>query len=98
MISSSIYFFYFVLCSQHALFFAFDFTYFVQFYIIFQQNQQLLFAPLATNQYYESREVAVTEVEKTIGELGSLFKRLATMISEQQVSSKKNYFLFYCDI
>ena len=56
-----------------------------------------MFAPLATNQYFESREVAVTEVEKTIGELGSLFKRLATMISEQQVSSKKNYFLLYCD-
>ena len=56
-----------------------------------------MFAPLATNQYYESREVAVTEVEKTIGELGSLFKRLATMISEQQVSSKRNYFLLYCD-
>ena len=52
-----------------------------------------MFAPLATNQYYESREVAVTEVEKTIGELGSLFKRLATMISEQQVSSKKKLFL-----
>ena len=51
-----------------------------------------MFAPLATNQYYESREVAVTEVEKTIGELGSLFKRLATMISEQQVSSKKKLF------
>ena len=44
-----------------------------------------MFAPLATNQYYENREVAVTEVEKTIGELGSLFKRLATMLSEQQV-------------
>lgn len=49
-----------------------------------QQNQQLMFAPLAVNQYYESREIAVTEVEKTIGELGNLFKRLATMISEQQ--------------
>lgn len=49
-----------------------------------QQSQQLMFAPLATNQYYESREVAVTEVESTIAELGSLFKRLATMISEQQ--------------
>ena len=62
---------------------------------IFQQNQQLLFAPLATNQYYESREVAVTEVEKTIGELGSLFKRLATMITEQGVSSNKDYLMLY---
>lgn len=49
-----------------------------------QQSQQLLLAPPAASQYYESREIAVTEVEKTIGELGTLFKRLATMISEQQ--------------
>lgn len=48
------------------------------------QQQQLLLAPPSNAQYYESREAAVTEVEKTIGELGTLFKRLATMISEQQ--------------
>jgi syntaxin 5 len=49
------------------------------------QQQQLLLEPLSTdNQYYESRETAVTEVEKTIGELGQLFKRLATMIQSQQ--------------
>lgn len=48
------------------------------------QQQQLLLAPPANNQYYEAREQAVTEVEKTIGELGTLFKRLATMIAEQQ--------------
>jgi syntaxin 5 len=49
-----------------------------------QQEQQYLLAPLAETQYYDARERAVTEVEKTIGELGTLFKRLATMISEQQ--------------
>jgi len=49
-----------------------------------QQQQQLLLAPPATQQYYESRERAVGEVESTIGELGQLFKRLATMIQEQQ--------------
>eukprot|EP01038_Epipyxis_sp_PR26KG_P010229 gene10229-13761_t len=49
-----------------------------------QQQQQLLLPPIADNQYYDAREKAVTEVEKTIGELGQLFKRLATMISEQQ--------------
>eukprot|EP00596_Hydrurales_sp_CCMP1899_P004278 CAMPEP_0119035092 /NCGR_PEP_ID=MMETSP1177-20130426/2058_1 /TAXON_ID=2985 /ORGANISM="Ochromonas sp, Strain CCMP1899" /LENGTH=237 /DNA_ID=CAMNT_0006992993 /DNA_START=426 /DNA_END=1135 /DNA_ORIENTATION=+ len=49
-----------------------------------QQSQQFLLAPPAASQYYESREIAVTEVEKTIGELGNLFKRLSTMISEQQ--------------
>lgn len=48
------------------------------------QQQQLLLAPPATQQYYESRERAVGEVESTIGELGQLFKRLATMIQEQQ--------------
>jgi syntaxin 5 len=48
------------------------------------EQQQLLLAPPATLQYYESREQAVNEVEKTIGELGQLFKRLATMISQQQ--------------
>ena len=49
------------------------------------ENQQLLLAPPpATLQYYESREQAVTEVEKTINELGGLFKRLAGMIAEQQ--------------
>ena len=48
-------------------------------------EQQLLLAPPnATQQYYEAREVAVNEVEKTIGELGQIFQRLASMISEQQ--------------
>ena len=47
-------------------------------------QQALLLAPPIVNQYYESREEAVTEVEKTIAELGNLFKRLSTMISEQQ--------------
>lgn len=49
-----------------------------------QQQQQLLLAPPASMQYYESREVAVNEVEKTIGELGTLFKRLGAMLAEQQ--------------
>jgi hypothetical protein len=48
------------------------------------QQQQLLLDPIAENQYFDARERAVTEVEKTIGELGGLFNRLATMISEQQ--------------
>lgn len=47
-------------------------------------QQQLLVAPPATQQYYEAREQAVTEVERTIAELGTLFKRLAGMIAEQQ--------------
>lgn len=49
-----------------------------------QYQNQLLLAPPATQTYFESREQAVTEVEKTIGELGQLFKRLGTLISEQQ--------------
>jgi syntaxin 5 len=50
-----------------------------------QSQQQLLLEPITANsQYYDAREKAVSEVEKTIGELGMLFKRLATMISEQQ--------------
>jgi syntaxin 5 len=49
-----------------------------------QQQQQLLLAPPQNAQYYDSREQAVTEVERTIGELGTLFKRLAGMINEQQ--------------
>jgi len=48
------------------------------------QQQQLLLAPPATQQYFEAREQAVSEVEVTIGELGKLYKRLAAMISEQQ--------------
>lgn len=48
------------------------------------QQQQLLLAPPQASQYYDQREQAVTEVEKTIGELGTLFKRLTTMIHEQQ--------------
>ncbi len=51
---------------------------------VMQGQQALLLAPPIVNQYYESREEAVTEVEKTIAELGNLFKRLSTMISEQQ--------------
>jgi syntaxin 5 len=47
-------------------------------------QQHLLVAPPANLQYYESREQAVTEVEKTISELSTLFKRLAGMIAEQQ--------------
>jgi syntaxin 5 len=48
------------------------------------QEQQLLLAPPdATMQYYASREQAVNEVEKTINELGQIFHRLASMISEQ---------------
>ena len=35
-------------------------------------QQQLLLAPPTASMYYESREKAVTEVEKTIGELGTL--------------------------
>ena len=34
-------------------------------------QQQLLLAPPTASMYYESREKAVTEVEKTIGELGT---------------------------
>lgn len=48
------------------------------------ETQQLLLDPIAESQYFDARERAVTEVERTIGELGSLFNRLATMISEQQ--------------
>lgn len=47
------------------------------------QQHQLLVVPPSQN-YYESREQAVTEVEKTIVELGSLFKRLSSMIAQQQ--------------
>ena len=47
-----------------------------------QEHQQLLVVP-QQQEYYEAREQAVTEVEKTIHELGSLFKRLSTMINEQ---------------
>ena len=45
------------------------------------QEQQMLLAP--PTQYFEARERAVGEVESTIAELGSLFKRLTTMIQEQ---------------
>lgn len=47
------------------------------------EQQTLLLDPIAETQYFESREKAVTEVERTIGELGQLFNRLATMISSQ---------------
>ena len=46
-------------------------------------SQMMLLAPPQEVQYYDQRQQAVTEVEKTIGELGALFKRLSTMISEQ---------------
>lgn len=48
-----------------------------------QPTQMMLLAPPAEVQYYDQRQQAVTEVEKTIGELGTLFKRLSAMISEQ---------------
>jgi len=48
-------------------------------------EQQLLLAPPTENlQYYASREQAVDEVQKTIHELGTIFHRLASMISQQQ--------------
>lgn len=46
-------------------------------------SQMMLLAPPSEVQYYDQRQQAVTEVEKTIGELGTLFKRLSAMISEQ---------------
>lgn len=49
-----------------------------------QSHQKLHFAPLKINQYYDSRETAINEVEKTIHEFGQLFVRLTSMISEQQ--------------
>eukprot|EP01039_Chlorochromonas_danica_P001021 gene1021-1107_t len=49
-----------------------------------QAQQQLLLEPIATTQYYEAREQAVSEVERTIGELGQLFHRLSTMLAQQQ--------------
>jgi syntaxin 5 len=49
-----------------------------------QQSQQMMFAPLAINQYYDSRVQAVSEVDKTITELGTIFKRLSEMILAQQ--------------
>jgi syntaxin 5 len=49
-----------------------------------QQSQQMMFAPLAVNQYYDARVQAVSEVDKTITELGTIFKRLSEMILAQQ--------------
>jgi hypothetical protein len=49
-----------------------------------KQNQQMMFAPLAVNQYYDSRVVAVSEVEKTIAELGTISKKLPDMLLQQQ--------------
>ena len=46
------------------------------------EEQQLLLAP--PTQYYEDRIKAADEIESTIGELGQLFRRLTTMIHEQQ--------------
>ena len=43
----------------------------------------MLLAPPAQTEYFESRELAATEVEKTISELGTIFKRLSTMIQQQ---------------
>jgi syntaxin 5 len=48
-----------------------------------QHAQMMLLAPPSEVHYYDQRQQAVTEVEKTIGELGTLFKRLSAMISEQ---------------
>lgn len=48
------------------------------------QRGLLLVAPSADTAYYDSRERAVNEVEKTIAELGNIFQRLSSMISEQQ--------------
>lgn len=51
-------------------------------YVAGQESEmQMLLAP--PTQYFEARERAVNEVESTIVELGSLFKRLTTMIQEQ---------------
>jgi syntaxin 5 len=49
-----------------------------------QEEMQMLLEPINNTHYYDMREQAVSEVEKTIGELGTLFKRLATMIAQQQ--------------
>jgi syntaxin 5 len=46
------------------------------------EEQQLLLAP--PTQYFEDRIKAADEIESTIGELGQLFRRLTTMIHEQQ--------------
>ena len=46
------------------------------------EEQQLLLQP--PTQYYEDRIKAADEIESTIGELGQLFRRLTTMIHEQQ--------------
>ncbi len=48
------------------------------------EQQMLLAPPTATMQYYESREQAINEVQKTIEELGQIFHRVASMITEQQ--------------
>ena len=53
---------------------------------IASQQQQLLLAPTPQNStYFESRQTEAVEVEKSILELGTLFNRLSTMVSEQQV-------------
>jgi hypothetical protein len=49
---------------------------------IAQQEQMLLLAP--PTQYHDERVKAADEIESTIGELGTLFKRLTSMIHEQQ--------------
>jgi len=49
-----------------------------------EMQQLLVVPPSAELQYYESREKAVSEVEQTIGELGTIFQRLAGMIAQQQ--------------
>jgi syntaxin 5 len=45
----------------------------------------MMSAPLAVNQYYDSRVVSSSsEVEKTIAELGTTFKKLLDMFLQQQ--------------
>ena len=50
--------------------------------IVQMEEQELLLAP--PTQYFDDRVKAADEIESTIGELGQLFRRLTTMINEQQ--------------
>lgn len=50
-----------------------------------QQQQLLISPPLSSQQYYQNREEAVLNIQQSIEELGSLFKNLSSVISEQQV-------------
>lgn len=47
-----------------------------------QQQQQLALVP-AQDQYLQSRQEALQNVEHTIAELGGIFQQLATMVAEQ---------------